>query len=98
MGLRKLPYAFTQEGIAMLSGILNSDRAIAVNIQIMRTFTKLREFLSSHKELAAKLQELEQKFSEHDQKFAAVFEAIRKLIEAQTKPKRSTPKIGFKQT
>lgn len=72
-----LPYAFTQEGVAMLSSVLRSPRAIQVNIAIMRTFVRLREMLSSHKELSAKLHELEQKY---DEQFQVVFEAIRQLM------------------
>jgi len=81
--------AFTEYGIAMLSSVLNSQRAIQVNIQIMRTFGKLRDMISSHKALARKLSELEKKY---DGQFQIVFEAIRQLIEVEEKPKR---KIGF---
>ena len=73
----------------MLSSVLNSDRAVEVNIQIMRTFVKLREMMSSHKELARKLSELEKKY---DGQFQIVFEAIRQLIEQPEKPRR---KIGY---
>ena len=93
-GTRKLPYAFTELGVAMLSSVLNSKRAVQVNIQIMRTFAALRELLATHKDLAQKLEEMEKKY---DQQFKAVFEAIRQLITApdsvQDKPKRQ---IGFK--
>jgi ORF6N domain len=81
--------AFTEYGIAMLSSVLNSQRAIQVNIQIMRTFGKLREMISSHKDLSRKLNDLEKKY---DGQFQVVFEAIRQLIEVEEKPKR---KIGF---
>ena len=84
-----LPQVFTEQGIAMLSSVLNSDRAIAVNIQIMRAFVKLREMISTHKDLARKLGEIEKKY---DSQFQIVFEAIRQLIEVEEKPKR---KIGF---
>ena len=84
-----LPYVFTEQGIAMLSSVLNSDRAIEVNIQIMRTFVKLREMISTHKDLARKLSELEKKY---DGQFQIVFEAIRQIIEVEAKPKK---KIGF---
>ncbi len=77
-----LPYVFTEQGVAMLSGILSSDRAIAVNIQIMRAFVKLRRFISAHKKLAGKLKELEKKFEKHDQAIENIFEAIRRLIQA----------------
>jgi len=84
-----LPFAFTEQGVAMLSSVLNSKRAIEVNIMIMRTFVKLREMMSSHKDLARKLEELEKKY---DGQFQVVFEAIRQLIEVEDKPKR---KIGY---
>jgi hypothetical protein len=88
-GRRTRPYVFTEQGIAMLSSVLNSDRAIDVNIQIMRTFVKLREMMSSHKVLARKLSALEKKY---DGQFQIVFEAIKQLIEVEEKPKK---KIGF---
>jgi hypothetical protein len=88
-GRRTPPYVFTEQGIAMLSSVLNSDRAIDVNIQIMRTFVKLREVMSTHKDLAKKLADLEKKY---DGQFQIVFEAIRQLIEQPEQPKR---KIGF---
>jgi hypothetical protein len=85
-----LPYAFTQEGVAMLSSVLRSERAVAVNIEIMRAFVRLREILSSHADLARRLDELEQKY---DSQFRAVFDAIRQLmIPPETAPKR---RIGF---
>jgi hypothetical protein len=80
-GVRKLPYAFTQEGVAMLSSVLNSERAIKVNIQIMRAFVKLKELLLTHKDLAIKIDALEGKYDDHDQKIKAIFEAIKKLLE-----------------
>ena len=89
-GIRRAPpYAFTEQGIAMLSSVLNSRRAIDVNIHIIRTFVKLREMIVSHKDLSRKLNELEKKY---DGQFQIVFEAIRHLIEVEEKPKR---KIGF---
>ena len=88
-GRRFKPYAFTEQGIAMLSSVLNSKRAIQVNIQIMRTFTKLREMIENNKELKRKLNDMEKKY---DAQFQIVFEAIKKLIEPELKPKR---KIGF---
>lgn len=72
-GRRYFPFVFTEQGVAMLSSVLNSKRAIHVNIQIMRTFVKLREIISSHKDLVAKLNKLEQKY---DSQFKTVFEAI----------------------
>lgn len=80
---------FTEQGVAMLSGVLNSKRAVQVNIAIMRTFVKLREMIATHKDLAQKLQQLEKKY---DGQFQAVFDAIRLLIEVEEKPKR---KIGY---
>lgn len=77
MGLRYRPYAFTEQGVAMLSSILQSDRAVEVNIAIMRAFVRLREILSTHKDLARKLEELEKKY---DENFRVVFEAIRQLM------------------
>ena len=88
-GTRKPPRAFTEQGIAMLSSVLNSKRAIQVNIEIMRAFVKLREMIVSHKDLSRKLNELEKKY---DGQFQIVFEAIRQLIEVDESPKR---KIGF---
>ncbi len=88
-GTRKLPRVFTEQGVAMLSSVLHSKRAIQVNIQIMRTFIKLREILVSHKELARKLDELEKKY---DAQFKVVFDVIRKLMIPPEKPRR---RIGF---
>ncbi len=83
------PYAFTENGVAMLSSILNSDRAINVNIQIMRTFTRIRELLSTHKDLRAKIEHLERKY---DSQFKVVFDAIKQLM---APPKKKKRKIGF---
>jgi hypothetical protein len=78
------PYVFTQEGVAMLSSVLHSDRAVLVNVQIMRAFVRLRELLATHKDLARKLEELEKKY---DTQFKAVFDAIRELMKPPRKPK-----------
>jgi len=78
----------------MLSSVLHSDRAIAVNIAIMRAFVRLREILGTHKDLARKLQELERKFGEHDEQFRLVFEAIRRLMNPPV-PKNKR-RIGFR--
>ena len=91
-GMRKLPYVFTQEGVAMLSSVLNSERAIKVNIQIMRAFVKLKELLLTHKDLAIKLESLERKYADHDEKIQKIFEAIRQLMVPPEEPKR---RIGF---
>lgn len=88
-GIRYLPYAFTQEGVAMLSSVLNSERAIRVNVQIMRTFAKFREMLSAHKALKRRIEEMERKY---DGQFRIVFKAIKQLIRASEKPRRE---IGF---
>lgn len=85
-----LPYAFTEQGVAMLSSVLKSKRAVQVNIAIMRTFVRLREILSTHKKLARKLQELEQRY---DGQFKVVFNAIRQLMAPTPEPDK--PKIGF---
>ena len=84
-----LPYAFTEQGVAMLSSVLKSQRAVHVNIQIIRTFTRLRELIANHKELREKLEVLEKKY---DRQFKVVFTAINKLLEKKEKPKRQ---IGF---
>jgi len=86
------PRAFTEHGVAMLSSVLKSRRAIQVNIQIMRTFTKLRQILATHKELALKLSELEGKVQRHDSEIIAIFEAIRKLM---MPPEIKKKRIGF---
>ncbi len=87
-----LPYAFTQEGVSMLSSVLNSPRAIQVNIGIMRAFVKVRELLATNKDLARKLEELEEKF---DGQFRIVFDAIRQLMQpAPTEPMKKVK--GFK--
>ena len=88
-----LPYAFTEQGVAMLSGVLKSARAIQVNIAIMRAFVKLRELLSTHKELSHKFAELEKKIEKHDEEIKVIFEAIRQLMKP---PEPSRKQIGFK--
>jgi hypothetical protein len=90
-GRRYLPYAFTEQGVAMLSSVLNSERAIGVNIAIMRAFVRLREILASHKDLARKLNEMEQKY---DAQFSVVFDAIRQLMTPET-PAEKKRRIGF---
>jgi hypothetical protein len=77
MGLRRSPYAFTEQGVAMLSSVLRSQQAIEVNIEIMRAFVRLRQILSSHADLARRLDALEAKYDEH---FKVVFDAIRQLM------------------
>lgn len=91
-GRRYAPLVFTEQGVAMLSSVLNSERAIQVNIAIMRAFVKLREILLTHRELALKLEKLEKKVEKHDGEITAVFEAIRQLMKEPEQPKR---RIGF---
>ena len=94
-GVRRAnPYAFTEQGVAMLSSVLRSKRAIQVNIIIMRAFVKLRQILSMNKELAHKLAELEHKIEKHDGDIQAIFEAIRRLMAPP--PVKPKPQIGFK--
>jgi len=84
-----LSFAFTEQGVAMLSSVINSDRAIQVNIQIMRAFSKLREMLSTHADLKRKIEAMEKKY---DQQFQIVFEDNKQLLETEYKPRK---KIGF---
>lgn len=97
MGLRYAPMAFTEQGIAMLSGILKSPQAIEVNIAIMRTFVKLRQIISQNQLVNNQIRELEQlskeKWAEHDEKFALIFRAIEQIIEQKSEPREL---IGFK--
>ena len=91
-GTRYQPMVFTEQGVAMLSSVLNSERAIEVNITIMRVFVKLRVVLATHKELAQKLSELEKHLHDHDHQIQAIFEAIRQLMSPPASPRK---KIGF---
>ena len=93
-GRRYLPYAFTEQGVAMLSSVLKSDRAIEVNIAIMRAFVKLRDVLATHKEFARKLEDIERKLGQHDEHFRIVFEAIRQLMAPAPGPEKKR-RIGF---
>jgi hypothetical protein len=86
------PMAFTEQGVAMLSSVLNSERAVKVNIAIMRAFVKLRETLESNRELARKFAELEQRVGKHDEEIGAILDAIRQLMAPPAKPRRE---IGF---
>jgi hypothetical protein len=96
-GVRYLPFVFTEQGVAMLSGVLNSERAIKVNIAIMRTFVQIRRVLQGSKELETKLSELEsvttQRLGEHEKQFKMIFEAIKQLIQVKDEPRRP---IGFR--
>ena len=86
------PLVFTEQGVAMLATVLNSERAIQVNIAIMRAFVQLKQIIGTHKELAYKLSQLESKVESHDKEIRAIFEAIKQLMLMPEKPKR---KIGF---
>jgi len=88
-GTRYAPYAFTEQGVSMLSSVLKSSRAVQVNIEIMRAFVRLRRMLAEHRDLAQRLDELEQRY---DKQFSAVFDAIRQLM---TPPSQSKRPIGF---
>ena len=98
MGLRKPPLAFTEQGVAMLSSVLNSDRAIMVNIQIIRVFTKMRELLQTHKEILWKLEEIKIKDIEQDNKIMLIFEYLKQFEEArqQQLDQDNRKRIGFK--
>ena len=97
-GRRKLPYAFTEQGVAMLSGVLNSKRAIKVNIQIMRVFTRMRKMLETHKAILNKLDDLERKDIEHDKKILLIFEFLKQLelAKQQELEHKSRERVGFK--
>jgi phage regulator Rha-like protein len=92
-GRRKLPYVFTEQGVAMLSSVLNSERAIEVNIRIIRIFTKLREMLLTQKDILLKLEQIEKKITGHDEDIQMIFSALKQLLNPPDEPRR---KIGFK--
>ncbi len=98
MGLRKPPLVFTEQGVAMLSSVLNSDRAIMVNIQIIRIFTKMREMFETHKEILQKLEQLENKDIEQDDKIMLIFEYLKQLEKSKQEELefKNRPRIGFK--
>lgn len=93
-GRRHRPYAFTEQGVAMLSSVLKSKRAVQVNIAIMRAFVKLREILATHHELAKRLEELEGRFRQHDAQIQEVFEAIRALLAPQPHPGQASHRVS----
>lgn len=99
MGLRKPPLAFTEQGVAMLSSVLNSDRAIIVNIQIIRVFTKIRRLIESHSEILRKLEQIEKKDIKHDQQIMLIFEYLRQVEQSrqQQDDQANRKKIGFRQ-
>ena len=91
-GTRKLPRVFTEQGVAMLSSVLRSKRAVHVNIAIMRAFVKIRDMMSQHRELGRKLTQLERRIAKHDGEIGSIFDAIRQLM---TPPRLKYKKIGF---
>jgi len=97
-GRRKLPYAFTEHGVLMLSSVLNSDRAIKVNIQIMRIYTKIRYLLNTHKDILLKLEKIEHTIADHDDKIMLIFEYLKQLEQAkqQQDEQARRKRIGFK--
>ena len=97
-GVRYAPMAFTEQGVAMLSSVLNSHRSIAVNIQIIHIFTKMRELLSTHKEILTKLEKLEQNDIQQDEKILLIFEYLKQLEKAKLDEleQKNRPRIGFK--
>ena len=98
MGLRYPPFCFTEQGVTMLSCVLNSERAIHVNIQIVRVFSRMRELLITNKDILQKLMELESKGIEHDKKIKLIFEYLQQLRNSESKREEfnKRPRIGFK--
>ena len=94
-GTRKLPYAFTEQGVSMLSGVLNSEVAIRVHIQIIRVFAKMKEMLLTHKDILLQLEKIEKKLSGHDEDLQLVFKYLKQLLNP---PQQSRPTIGFKRS
>lgn len=93
MGLRYLPYCFTEQGATMLSCILNSERAIKVNIQLIRIFTRMRDMLLTHKDILLQLEKIEQRLSDHDEQIETIFLYLKKLINPPQPPRQ---RIGFR--
>ena len=93
MGLRYRPYCFTEQGVAMLSSVLKSKKAIEVNIRIIRVFTKMREVLLTHKEILLKFEQLEKKVTKNDDDIQLIFEALKQLLHTPNPPRK---RIGFK--
>jgi hypothetical protein len=94
-GRRKFPFAFTEQGVAMLSSVLNSETAIEVNIQIIRIFTKMRQLIQSNKDILLKLEQLENKISLHDDEIKLVFSYLKKLLNTE---KQERKEIGYKRS
>jgi len=93
MGLRYAPYVFTEQGVAMLSSVLNSERAIKVNIRIMRIYTKMREMLFTHKDILLKLEQIERKVTDHDEGIQLIFDHLKQLLNPPVEPR---PRVGFR--
>lgn len=91
-GTRKLPYVFTEQGVAMLSSVLNSETAIQVNIQIIRVFTKMKQAILDNKEILARIDKIEKKLTQHDEELQAVFKALKKLLQPEPIKRKA---IGF---
>jgi phage regulator Rha-like protein len=96
-GTRKLPYAFTEQGVAMLSSVLNSETAIEVNIRIIRVFTKMKEFALTHKEILLQLAKLEKEVKGNSKDIENIFMVLKELLEKENKPPKPRNPIGFKQ-
>lgn len=95
-GTRKLPYAFTEQGVAMLSGLLSSDRAIAVNIQIMRVFTRIRQLLADNTEIRLEIEKIKSKLENQDKNMEVVFRYLDELLEKKEEPVTVKPPIGYR--
>jgi phage regulator Rha-like protein len=93
MGLRHAPFCFTEQGVTMLACILNSDRAITVNIQIIRIFTRMREVLLTHKDILLQLEKIERKLTGHDEDIQLIFKYLKQLLNPPQQPRK---RIGFK--
>ncbi|MBC7487758.1 MAG: ORF6N domain-containing protein [Cytophagaceae bacterium] len=96
MGLRKPPNVFTEQGVAMLSSVLNSETAIEVNIQIIRTFTRIRQMLSEHTELRLEVEKIKKKLDNQDKNMEVVFQYLDELLEKKDQPKPERKSIGYK--
>jgi hypothetical protein len=94
-GLRKLPFAFTEQGVAMLSSVLNSETAIRVNIQIIRVFTRMRQILLTHKDILLQLEKIERKLARHDEDIKLIFNYLKQLLSPPQQPRK---RIGFKRS
>ena len=97
MGLRKAPYAFTEQGVAMLSSVLNSDTAIEVNIQIIRVFTRIRQLLLENTEIRLEVEKIKKKLDNQDKNMEIVFQYLDELLEKKQEPKIDRKHIGFKE-